>query len=543
MSARQQQQQSPQGQQPNGQEQDSMSQSVEPTISEDRTRGSKFDKSGDLWAALRSSTPPEAGIDFSRTTITTDLGGGPTYTMTGDDLATLQISSDFHKRETPMHQRTYKYQVPKTDFQVRNRPVGLDMRPTEASTEPSGPRAHADTQQPSPDRVLNSQIVEHGESYGHLAASLSQIANQLGIPEDSASSLDAMQSYISVLKSHAHMPPERPKASRPLTIHRVFEDSQESHRTYLDSPHWIEGGTSSTIILMGASPISNVQAYLTKHPEVCFFICRDYAGASHPTDNEETDANGNLMVKHISESIVPVEGHLVSATRKFAIFSASTDSSDTLTDDERDTGSSTWEFSNDWLEDDTITLSYPYLPFYHARGGSMDAFAKTLSVNELRQFQRVTDYILGEYEAEYSTVDDLVARSKIRNALLHYLFRPGIVVVEGRGAEARGYTCTSWLKPSKEPNTSTNSLSKTHAAGSLEIDAWHWDFNSHFLKTKVRLKIENKNTHDQQEKNIYGLSLRPLEHVDYETRKRLRIRGEWVWKCRQPRIIAYRDAT
>ncbi|TQN67033.1 ATPase family AAA domain-containing protein 3 [Colletotrichum shisoi] len=136
----------------------------------------------------------------------------------------------------------------------------------------------------------------------------------------------------------------------------------------------------------------------------------------------------------------------------------------------------------------------PYLSFYHARGGSIDAFAKTLSVNELSQFQRVTDYILGEYEAE-------------------------------------------------EPETPAEALSETHAVGSLEIDAWHWDFDGHFSKTKTSLKIENNNTHDQQEKNIDGLSLRPLEHVDYETRKRLRIRGDWVWKCRRQRIIAYRDAS
>ncbi|CCF46130.1 AAA family ATPase [Colletotrichum higginsianum] len=339
------------------------------------------------------------------------------------------------------------------------------------------------------------------------------------------------------------MPPERPKESRPLTIHRVFEDSRESHRTYLDPPQWIEG------VLMGASPISNVQAYLAKHPEVCFIICRYYAGTSQLTNNKDTDAHGNLMVQHISESIVPVEGHLVSATRKFAIFSASTDSSATFTgdgcdnDDEWDNGSSAWEFSNGWLENDTIALSYPYLSFYHARGGSMDAFAKKLSVNELRQFQRVTDYILGEHEAEYSTVDALVARSKIRKEFLHYLFRPGIVVVEGRGAEARGYTSTSWLEHSSEPETPAKALSETHPDGSLEIDAWHWDFDGHFSKTKTKLKIEIKNTHDQQEKNINGLSLRPLKYVDRETRKRLRIRGEWVWKCRQQRIIAYRDAS
>ncbi|WQF76582.1 hypothetical protein CDEST_01596 [Colletotrichum destructivum] len=398
----QQQQQPPQAQQFSGQEQDSMSKSVEPTISEDRTRGSEFDKSGDLWAALRSPTPPKGNsqglVPFNFPYSTDDPKGDYLF-------PNLLRYHHRYEQETPMHQRTYKHQVHKTNFPVRNKPAGLNMRPTEASTEPSRPRAHADTYQTFPDRVFNPQTVEHGESSGHLAASLFQIASHLGIPEDSALSLDHMQSYISGLKSHANMPPVRPKASRLLTIHRVFDkarhhisdDARESHRTYLDPPQWIEGGTSSTNILMGASPILNVQAYLTKHPEVCFIICRDYAGTSHPTDNEDTDAHGNLMVKHISESIVPVEGHLVSATRKFAIFSASTYLSDTLThsgsetDDESDTGSSTREFSNEWLEDDTITLSYPYLSFYHARGGSMDAFAKTLSVNELRQFQRVTN--------------------------------------------------------------------------------------------------------------------------------------------------------
>ncbi|KAJ0161401.1 hypothetical protein CTA2_6291 [Colletotrichum tanaceti] len=566
-----------------GQKQDSMSTSVEPTISEDRTRGSEFDKSGGNWAALRSPTPPKAEsynapLPFPPPPL------GPTRDA-GWPKAPIQLKN----LVKPMREQTHKHQVPETKLPMRNRPAGSDMQqPTEASTNPNGPRAHPDTHQLFSDRAPHPRNVERGESSGHLAASLSQIANHLGIPDDSASSLDAMKSYISVLKSHANMPPEGPKPSRPLMIHRVFDETRhsvidetrhsvidgrrhriieveplyhrpsnsarESRRTYLDPPQWIEGETSSTNILMGASPISNVQAYLTKHPEVCFIICRDYAGTSHPTNNEKTDADGNLMVKHISESVVPVEGHLVSASRKFAIFSAGTSSPATLTDisgydtdDESDTDSPAREFSNDSLEGGMArmaTLSYPYLSFYHARGGSLSSFAKTLSVNETRQFQRVTDYILGEYEAEFSTVDDLVSKSKITNAFLHYLFRPGAVVVGGRGAEARGYTCTSWLKQSNEPKMPANApLSETRPAGNLEIGAWYWDFSGHFSKTKIKLKIENKSTHDQQEKNINSLSLRPLEHVDCETRERLRIRGEWVWKCRQQRIIAYRDAS
>jgi DNA polymerase III delta prime subunit len=226
------------------------------------------------------------------------------------------------------------------------------------------------------------------------------------------------------------------------------------------------------------------------------------------------------------------------------------------------------EFSNSWLEDGgAIRFEAPYLPFYHARGEPMETFMQTLPDHEQQLFQRLTDYIMTEYCDEYEAVDDSITASKISFAHLQYLFKPGIIVVQGRGSEARGYRCTSWLN---SPMSASNLKSKpktTRAFGwwdlrpttraktvtgsgegqaepgkSFEIDAWHWDFDGHFSKKQTVLHIEDIKITDRSPRNINDLDLRPLDHVDSETLRRLQARGEWVWKCRHQQMIAYRDA-
>lgn len=400
---------------------------------------------------------------------------------------------------------------------------------------------------------------------------LNRLAAYLRIPQHSASSMKAMQTYISQLHDQAGIL-HNPKPPRPLTLHRVLDERNESHRIYLDRPEWIEGEPGAPSILMGASLISNVKAYITKHPEVCFIICRDYASTSHAAESEGTDSYGNRIVKCEAESIIPVERHLVSAMRKFAAYSASRDSSSSSENEGYD--DEFGEFSNDWLDGGIISLSSPYLPIYHARDYHLDVFVERLLDHESTQFRRVADYILKEYAAEYAMVDDLIAKSKITHTYLHYLFRPGIVLVQGRGAEARGYTCTSWLEASTVPSVSDVTSeqwmpmslhttqdsrqdneppghtqtanepvrkSRIEPVKNYRISAWHWDFKGSFFKSHTHLELTNISINDRSIKSINDLDLRPLEHADEETLVRLRTRGEWVWRCRKQRMIAYRD--
>jgi ATPase family protein associated with various cellular activities (AAA)/uncharacterized protein DUF7025 len=197
----------------------------------------------------------------------------------------------------------------------------------------------------------------------------------------------------------------------------------------------------------------------------------------------------------------------------------------------------------------------------------METFMQTLPEFAQQLFRRLTDYIMSEYGDEYEVVDDYITASKISHAHLHYLFKPGVIVVQGRGSEARGYHCTSWLnslmpasnlkskpkttrafswrdlRPKTRAKTVTGSGEGQDELGkSFEIDAWHWDFDGHFSKKQTVLHIEDIEITDRSPRNINDLDLRPLDHVDSETLRRLQARGEWVWKCRHQQMIAYRDA-
>ncbi|KAF6788775.1 AAA family ATPase [Colletotrichum sojae] len=445
-------------------------------------------------------------------------------------------------------------------------------------------KAHDDGVGPVTEHETDSQTDEHEELMEMPAESIAQIAEFFDIPGQSSFSLGAMRSYIASLQGRFDAVPER-KDPRPLVIHRVHDNKKKgSRRSYLDPPHWIEGQAGSQNVLAGASPISNVEAYIDKHPEVCFIVLRDYIASPNHADGSDTDGNGNIGMRPDSEMIVPVERDLASAMKAFAAFSAgknekSSDNDDNSDDDDvslRDTSSSisvddyrdAEQFSNEWIDGNgPMRFFSPYLPFYHARVAPIEAFAKTLSEDEGAYFQLLVDYITEHYEDEYSVVDDLIARSKITHEYLHYLFRPGIVLVHGRGAGASGYTCTSWLKSPSVPSSSSvaegkhriktlvanlsthpPSLTRERAPGNkramcknYEVEAWHWDFDGQFIKQTRMLNLENINMSDRQRKSIDDLDVRPLEHADPETRERLRTRGEWVWKCRQQRMIAYRD--
>lgn len=421
------------------------------------------------------------------------------------------------------------------------------------------PTADEMSHDPGPRQSFDKPMLGHEELNGHSGKQLGAIADYLGIPEHAASSPAAMQAYIFDLKSRVTVP----KLSKgPLNIHRVFDDENDSYRTYLDPPQWVEGETGPMEALIGTLPISNVQAYITKHPEFSFIVCRKYE-STPPVDAEDVD----VRAKHYSESIVPVEWHLATAMSKFAAFSDGEYGSD---DSRYDCSVEEFEeFTNDWLEDgDVISLSSPYLPIYHTRGDTLDAFISTLKGMELLLFQRVADYILREYEAEYGIVDGLLARNKITHGYLDYLFKPGIVVVHGEGMDARGYTCTSWLRSSQKESHDTSeefpprstidrhylanamgisgaspeSLQKTkEIVRRYTVKAWYWKFDGRFSKGHLDLAMHDIATNDRFEKDINDLEVRPLDYVDSKTLARLLNRGEWAWKCRKRRMIVYHE--
>ena len=307
---------------------------------------------------------------------------------------------------------------------------------------------------------------------------------------------------------------------------------------------------------MGKLPVSNVQAYLSKYPEVCFITCRNYKDSS-AIDTDDRDAVGNINVTHSSESIVPVEQHLASAIMKFIDFNGC-ESKDQYSIDGFHNGEYRY-FSNGWLEDyEEITLYSPYREFYHsANGKDMETFMGVLSREELPLFQQITGYIMREYQTLFAAIKSSIARGRITNASLSFLFKPGTVVVQGKGTDARGYICTSRLQNSSSPEYESLLYEITHSLGfpeeaspnepqqtkavlrSYTLNAWYWELDPTFEKRHVVLRIQDIAVNDRSEKDIKDMDIRPKAHVDPRTLEILQNRGTWYWKCRKQQIVAY----
>ncbi|KAK7960495.1 hypothetical protein PG988_011709 [Apiospora saccharicola] len=346
-----------------------------------------------------------------------------------------------------------------------------------------------------------------------------------------------------------------PPAPRRLDIHRVVDEHGGSPRLYLDPPRWIEGDDWA---LVGNLPISNVRAYLAKYPEVCFIRCRRYR-SSKAVDPLDRDGTGNLNVSHESESVIPVEQALASAISKFTAFVDGKPEAVLNTSN----NNKVHDFSNDWLNEDNsnIILYSPYRAFYHIKGDVMDDFTKRLNGLERAVFRRVSDYIKGACRAQFAAIDALVSKGKITNAYLPFLFQPGMCIVQGKGKDARGYMCSSWLQESSKAPVAPRAtkswgleysvaafdeetqLTKSNAVKSYTIDAWYWDLDPSFVKKEVVLKIDRVAIHDYSEKTINDMDIRPLAQVDQETSEKLQDRGEWFWKCRKSQMVAYHEDT
>lgn len=355
------------------------------------------------------------------------------------------------------------------------------------------------------------------------------LLKQLGIPKQFTTDLKSAEAYVSDLRKHSTAR-SKPKATKPLIIHRVGKGE-----IYLDEPRWMEGEDDSSGFLAGKAPISDVRAYVSRHTEVAFIVCRDYGKGSPNIDGGNKDENGNVNVHHHAENIIPAERSLALALRKLNAFTdrgfpSNFEAHNVEYDDIQ-------EFSNDWLYGvNDITLSYPYLSFYHGQTNSLEGLFEGMEISERVQFKQLATYIVDTYKQEYDEVETLTRKGRITNAYLAYLFRPGIVVVVGKGEDARGYMCDSWLE---DDGVSETDGKKCNYA----VRAWNWDTGQRFTRNVSTLRLSDISPSEKSETEIDELELRPLNFVTPETRERLQRRGEWAWKCRYRQIVAYRGTS
>ncbi|KAH6678084.1 hypothetical protein B0J14DRAFT_650301 [Halenospora varia] len=274
----------------------------------------------------------------------------------------------------------------------------------------------------APDRAK----IDNGKG---AARNFSQMnASVLGVPEEAATDLEALQAYITDLREKAKMLEDLKSQRVPSTfqiIHRINRERGPS--MYIDPPQW-STGENNTQILTSSLPILNLSSYLDKHPMLAFIVFREYEGK--PLDNRHNDMP---QVKHTSESLEVVTVDLTNAISNFL------ESNQRFSDVFED-------FS--WSQNHS--LSSPYLAIYHSRK-ILDAYMEDMPNHQRLQFQVLLDYVLSEYREKYATADSLMERGKITPAYIEYLFKPGDILVEGSNQDVRGVVCKSWLLSSSPP--------------------------------------------------------------------------------------------
>ncbi|KAL6694520.1 AAA family ATPase [Trichoderma pleuroticola] len=292
---------------------------------------------------------------------------------------------------------------------------------------------------------------------------------------------------------------------------------------FLDQPLWLEGATSSRGAFAGNLPLRSVSSYLSKHPEICCIIYRDYNVSSLiGTEPQDSDSDALVGPEQVGEFIEPATTKLANAITKFFDY---------------------YKFNRDSTANLHPTkLIAPYVAIYHARGENLTCFLETLEHNQRIQFQTMLNYVFSRYGNDYSLVDEMTGKGKVTQKYIKYLFKPGAIIVHGKGQDARGYLCKSWLEDQTptNPNPSKAAPNDTQVKRRFNMPAWSWDFDGKFSREQTTLSMEF-DAKDLSEKSIEKLSIRPLAHLSESTKERLKNRGTWFWKCRTKHIVSYDD--
>lgn len=568
--------------------------SVEATISDDRTCDSAFERTGQQWMALKRPTegnkPPAApGWDF---TIEADTKERRALKNKRERIEALwssprswlmpQRMQPGVSRAQTSHQVTPKRGT--ASAQWEDEVYGYDNGPGDVSQSQFEETRDFD-QDTSSYRALDGRAYSLKPGYNDAEwqdaipqQSIGAMAKLLRIPDEAATDLDTMRAYISRANENER-PPEIALEPKGLIIHCVYDSKRvesdeepyenygyyarrmpkvsEVRRIYLDQPRWRSGTKKQNEILIGDIPVDDLDGYISRHPEVIFMVMKHY-NASLRGSSRNADCDIVFKADHITESIIPTRRPLVEAIADFEahlrpqldrIWKTYGNSSDGMIAgyhvDEHHSGL-------DWDGDDRVVengpsvadggrnLEAPYLSIYHARGRILDTFIETLRGEKRSHFRLMLDHVFSSFEQEYATVDTLIARGRIRNAYMAYLFRPGVIVVSGQGDEARGYMCTSGVNAGGKHAE----REKEDPIGNKPyILVWNLMFRDGFQRTKTeKIPIDfAPGSKERLEKSIDSLKLRPLAFASEEICRKLQNRGQWFWKCRKRQMVSYRS--
>ncbi|KAM6484613.1 AAA family ATPase [Trichoderma sp. SZMC 28011] len=412
-------------------------------------------------------------------------------------LVDRNLGGSSQQREGILHQRPAQQQLRYEQIEQQPQQRAIQGPPTFASyVEQTDPLANA---LESVSRVLNIQ-----EKYPTLT-------------------IDTLQAYLMDLNPNKKA--QTSLVPKVQLIHRVFKRTgtkgRRSELLYLDQPLYSKGPTSSGEFFEGNHPLHDISSHISNHPEICCLIYRDYDATSlTKREPPDEDLDTRVSPEKIGEFIEPVTESLASAIVRFLDH---------------------YKFNTvNTAEVNSTKLVAPYITIYHARQDDLTSFMGTLEESQRIQFRVMMDYILSQYENEYKLVYEMTSKGKITQKYIEYLFKPGEILVLGQDQEARGFFCKTWISKSKRNSRVVHrkSPNKDNFTSVLTLETWSWDFDGEFSKKETNINMDF-DAKDHSEKNINELFIRPLRYVDDPTKTRLKVRGEWLWKCREKRMVSY----
>lgn len=412
------------------------------------------------------------------------------------------------------------------------------------------------------------------------------LQNVLNGADASQLDLQKLQEYIELLQTKAQYVEairNEQAPSRYQIFYRILQRQSMKPRKglvqpknqyispFFDHPEWVQGQGNENRIQCNL-PLHNFDLYLEKNKDVAFIVYRNFDPESTNIIAKEgtVDGTGGRAVhlpKHTSETIRPINKDLDGALR-------------TLLGSKEEYA----ELFNEYVA--SYELSAPYLFIYHSRA-SLEGLLSGLSLPARTQLSLLSDYVTEMYRDEYAAADSLLLRNKISPEGVPYLFKPGDLLVSRVDGQYLGCVATSWPKihwkkrvPRMRASTSKNGTSlpscgpqdaMTRAVTDkvtihgCEVKVWRWAFDGNFQREYETIQVEipiveneDKNApgpkgkssqrvedkehkYNPEENDISDLNVFPLQYAPANIVEECRRRGKTFWKCRNRRLVSYRE--
>ena len=413
-------------------------------------------------------------------------------------------------------------------------------------------------------------------------AELSRMNLQEVLEGSDASQLDLqkLEAYIELLQAKASQyeslkvkqAPFRHQTlyrlSRGEYVHRRGEKKWETrYVSFFDHPQWIRGQGNASQIQCNL-PLDNFELYLEKNKDIAFIVYENFDTSTERTivkpqiDGTDDGSAPNLPQKQ-SENIRPVNTDLIEAIK--ALLGSQPEYAEVLI-----------SFSASY------ELSAPYLYIYHSRK-SLEHFQNNLPLHAREQLSLLIKYVTQQYADEYATADAQLSQGRISPDLIHYLFKPGDLLISRVGGQHMAYVSNSWPKLQWNKKVSRNRASTFQKAVGLplygseaaekrmgtdmivihggDINAWHWEFDGNFQRKYDTLSLQiqtpempgrkngsrgitgqcEKQECDAGQQKISDLNVFPLQFAPAEIIDTCRRRGKTFWKCRIRGYVSYQD--